>query len=149
MNAIVEDYKWGGLSRRYKFHHGGAYRAIDPVDGGRVSFGRPVLFDNWLLRRFDPSIDEIVIRPSIISGPPGHAINETPDLDIYFVDGHREFDQVTGTKLDDVRAIRLRKLPERMSSASTASQTASTRITAATRVSSSRTQRVRPSARPP
>jgi hypothetical protein len=59
-----DDAKFGFRSIRARYHDnpGRRLRAIDPFAGQLVEFSTPLQHENWLLRRFDPSV--IYIDPS-------------------------------------------------------------------------------------
>jgi hypothetical protein len=59
-----DDAKFGFRSIRARYHDkpGRLLRAIDPFAGELVEFSAPLQYENWLLRRFDPSV--IYIDPS-------------------------------------------------------------------------------------
>lgn len=54
---------FGGLRKRYKAFPNGMVEALDPVSADIVAFKTELQYDNWLLRRFDPAIQDLDIRP--------------------------------------------------------------------------------------
>ena len=59
-----DDARFGfrSIRARYRDKPGRLLRAIDPFAGELVEFSTPLQYENWLLRRFDPSV--IYIDPS-------------------------------------------------------------------------------------
>lgn len=47
---------FGGIRARYRKFPGRVLRLVDPFSAELVHFGSPLQYENWLLRRFDPSV---------------------------------------------------------------------------------------------
>ncbi len=49
-------FGFAGIRARYRDRPGRRLRFLDPFNAELVDFGSPLFYENWLLRRFDPSI---------------------------------------------------------------------------------------------
>lgn len=49
-------FGFGGAKARYRNHPGRVIRCIDPFTGSIEAFKSPLKYENWLLRRFDPTV---------------------------------------------------------------------------------------------
>jgi hypothetical protein len=75
------NFGFRGIRARYRDKPGRLLRSVDPFAGELVEFSSPLQYENWLLRRFDPSIiyldsshdswevlhggDQLAIRPDL------------------------------------------------------------------------------------
>lgn len=60
----ARDQRYGGLNTRYKTHHGGLVRMLNPFTGQPLEFSNTLKADNWLLRAFCPGAMECFDRVS-------------------------------------------------------------------------------------
>lgn len=104
--------KWGGRARRYTEFRGGVRRLQDPVTDTPISCSTDILFENWLLHRFDPRVTALRLpykyRLSVADKP---ALQAKVHLDLDWNDGTREL-QVVGH--DAEVPARLRALGKRL-----------------------------------
>lgn len=92
--------KCGGLAWRYKEHPRGVRRLVDPITNRSVAFGNDLIFENWLLHRFDPQVGELEHSPSPIEviDPTGMALRGAAHLSLTRRDGRRELHLVFKVK---------------------------------------------------
>ncbi len=92
--------KSGGLAWRYKDHSKGVRRLVDPITNQSVAFASDLVFENWLLHRFDPQIVELEHSPSPIevTSPTGVPHRAAAHLRLTRKDGRRELHLVFKSK---------------------------------------------------
>jgi hypothetical protein len=59
---LTRQFGLGGLKGRYAIDRGRLIRFVDPFTGVLLWHGDPLQYENWLLRRFDPSIATLDAR---------------------------------------------------------------------------------------
>jgi hypothetical protein len=92
--------KWGGRARRYKEFRGAVRRQQDPVTDTPVSFSTDILFENWLLHRFNPRVSELRLPYKYcLSAPDKTTLRAKVHLDLNWKDGSREL-QVVGSDVE-------------------------------------------------
>jgi hypothetical protein len=102
----VDPFAWekaGGLARRYKDHPGGVRRLVDPITNRSVAFGDDLVFENWLIQRFDPHVAELEHSPTPIEavGVMGATLRAVAHLNLLRRDGHRELHLVFKAKVPE------------------------------------------------
>ena len=92
---MANPFSWeksGGLARRYKDYPRGVRRLVDPITNRLIAFGDDLAFENWLLHRFDPQVNELEHSPVPIEviGPAGAPLRAVAHLSLTRKDGGRE-----------------------------------------------------------
>lgn len=92
--------KSGGLARRFKDHPMGVRRLIDPITNRSMAFGNDLIFENWLLHRFDQQVAELEHSPTPIVGIGlnGARVKAVAHLCLTRKDGRRELHLVFASK---------------------------------------------------
>jgi hypothetical protein len=62
MSLLMYD-RYGGRKRRYKINPGRLIGLLDPWERKSLEFRDERVYDLWLLRRADPTVQRIVVRP--------------------------------------------------------------------------------------
>lgn len=73
--------RFGGRKERHRVHPLVLLRVFDPVDQDYQVFGSEAVYHAWLIRRFDPDIKDLVVRPKPVAYQRlGQRFSAQPDL---------------------------------------------------------------------
>ena len=90
--------RWGGLVKRYQGFPHGTKRLIDPISGAPVAFADDLIYENWILHRFNPSVVALHSSPLPIEVEAGEVtISAVAQLDLRRKCGRRELHLVCKT----------------------------------------------------
>ena len=85
----IPSIRWGGRVGRYQESRRGVVRCVDPLSGKSLSFVSDWALENYLLSRFDPTVDT-VRRALVVTAAGRQPVSAIADLLIERVNGRLE-----------------------------------------------------------
>jgi hypothetical protein len=117
---LLNRTRWGGRTARYRENPGKALRIKDPISGTPKEFGQDLIYEAWLIHRFDPAVKDIRIGHSHLGDEFSPESLDCIQLDVAYADGSRLLESLTVLPASRRRIALLKAVAKSLGAASKA-----------------------------